>query len=219
MRTTLLAAISVALLAGCGSDNDSNTESPTEPVSNTYLQDHAGVYQSAYVIDNQAILAQLVVNEAGAVLVTTNALEQSSSANAALPDDISQLDFASTAQCSDNSGAFDCTIAGQTVTLRKATDTVASISSLAGEYQLQSNNELTSIQVADSGEFLASINGCELNGQLSIEADAIVLKQLEDSCGEPVELGVAFNGRENSAPESLEVYISSSALTGDWIKR
>ena len=224
MRTTLFAAISVALLAGCGSGNDANTESPveppTEPVSNSYLQDHAGLYQSAYVADNQAMLARLVVNEAGAVLVTTDALEQSSSVNAALSDDISQSDFASTAQCSDNSGAFDCTIAGQSVTLNKITEAAnVNLNALAGEYQLLSDNELTSIQVADSGEFSASVNGCELTGQLSIEPDAIVLKQLKDSCGEPVALGVAFNGTENSAPESLEVYVSNSALAGDWIKR
>jgi len=204
MRRILFTVISVAMLTGC----------------NDYLKQHEGMYQTAYTVDNQAMLARLTVNKAGAMLVITDALEQSSSMNATITYDMAQLDFSGVAECVDVDDTFECILEDQTLTLHKPVqESDTSLNQLAGDYQLVNDYGVATIAVADNGKFFTSINGCELKGRLSIEADALVMKKLKDSCDKTVEFGVAFNGRENSAPESLEVFVSNHVLTGDWVKR
>ncbi|EAT12784.1 hypothetical protein HF888_02190 [Bermanella marisrubri] len=204
MRRILFIVISVAILAGC----------------NDYLLEHQGTYQTAYMVNNQAMLARLSINKFGAVLVVTDALEQSSSVNATITHDMEQLDFAGVSECIDVADRFECTLEGQTITLNKTVPMAGtSLEELAGEYQLLNDYGVATIVVADSGKFSTNINGCELKGRLSIDADALVIKKLKDSCDKKVEFGVAFNSTENSAPESLEVFVSDHVLTGDWVKR
>ncbi|WP_396587248.1 hypothetical protein [Bermanella sp. R86510] len=204
MRRILFIVISVAVLTGC----------------NDYLKEHAGMYQAAYTVDNQAMLARLTVNKAGAMLVITDALEQSSSVNATITHDMAQLDFAGVAECIDGDDTFECTLEDKTITLHKSvpvSDT--SLNQLAGDYQLLNDYGVATIAVANNGKFSTNVNGCKLKGKFSIEADALVLKKLKDSCEKTVVFGVAFNDTENSAPDSLEVFAGNSVLTGDWVKR
>ena len=227
MKKSFIGASLLILLSGCNSDDGTPTvEVPIVDASAEYLAANAGQYQMAYEAAGVAKLARLTVSTLGATWVDTSDIEVSVAVAGDYVQDDDALVFTDGSICQKHADGFACDLDGVSVKLGAVADESVSIESLAGQYQVLVDNELIDIMVASQGRFSLDTRGCALEGKLTALSEAteanhsaLTIELTQDTCQQGLASGVAFTQVVDLDPSTLEVYLPSSSLSGDWVKR
>ncbi|WP_440905348.1 hypothetical protein ACMZOO_03165 [Catenovulum sp. SX2] len=214
------AALAVLNLTGCDISINSDSDDDTQA---KFLRSNKGIYQS--VFSNQQLQAQtytLVIDKQGALLITNNDRDETTSYQASFTSDDEMLMFADKINCGlgASPSAFSCSFdtASNTdeATILTMLDSSPAITNaeLTGTYQGIYQTQKLVLDIAASGQISAEYNNCQISGQLATNSN--LLTKLTDSCETGQQL--AFVSLEQLTDELSVVKISSehTALTGYW---
>lgn len=222
MKKSLIAVSLLVLLSACQSDDDT----PVVDVSAEYLAMNTGLYSVAYRVNNEANMARLNVAPTGITLVSTNDIESSAAVDGVYDQERDALVFTDGSVCQKQASDFQCDLAGKSVqlTIVEQEQDIA-IAALAGQYVVLTGGQTIDILLDAQGAFSALDNGCTIKGHLvqhsaatGAKHDVLTMTLQQNACQPDVVSGAVFSQVMDSDPTTLEVYIPSSALSGDWVK-
>ncbi|WP_016957344.1 hypothetical protein [Catenovulum agarivorans] len=214
------AALAVLNLTGCDISINSDSDDDTQA---KFLRTNTGIYQS--VFSNQQQQAQtytLVIDKQGALLITNNDRDETTSYQANFTADDELLIFADKISCGlgVSPSTFSCSLDTDSntdeATILTMLDSSPAITNaeLTGAYQGIYQTQKLVLDISASGQISAQYNNCQISGQLA--ANSSLLTKLTDSCETGQQL--AFVSLEQLTDEQSVVKISSEhpALAGYW---
>lgn len=197
-------------LIGCGSSSKDVTD---QEKRQDYLDEHIGLYSGAFSKDQRANLIRLAITAAGAFLIITDDMENSTLSKASIHASESLLNFTE-GTCHAEQIAFVCEFEDQSIEL--SANEQDELTLVSGEYQVGQNNEIAVIQLADDGTFSTHVNNCENTGDFQWVDGFWLITQMD--CENNNVIGLGFGSVGQPQPNSIEVLMEDQGLSGQWVQ-
>ncbi|AQS35253.1 hypothetical protein Sps_00028 [Shewanella psychrophila] len=219
MNKCLLGLMSLALLAGCSSDNDDGNKAPeVSGVFSGVSYSEAGtpLKVTATVIN---LAASNTINET--IVTLWDERDRQMSYSGVYHLDSNRLTFANEQyECIPDNNLWLCASAVESFTLPKITLETVSADGLLGSYRAQVESEPYEVTIAADNKMTISGASCEANGSISYELNEQVLmfEMADNDCGFEHLTGIMSYVSDNDELYSLEFQTINTDFPNTWVK-